>query len=195
MATAMSGPGWDLWNEPDNPVGQYADDIPAKLARVAVLPPRVFQWARSADPTQPLTSGVRHDAGWDRPEGLNAIEKTQLSQSGVISFHNYDWPEVFEARVKSQQGYGRPLLCTEYMARGNGSTFDTILPLGKKRDVAMINWGFGNGKTRTDLPWDGWQRPYTLKPPTAWFHDILRGDGTPYRAREVEIIRTLTARE
>jgi endo-1,4-beta-mannosidase len=33
--------GWDLWNEPDNPVGQYHDDVPAKLARVAELLPRV----------------------------------------------------------------------------------------------------------------------------------------------------------
>lgn len=187
--------GWDVWNEPDNPVGQYADNVPAKLARVTVLLPQVFAWARAADPSQPLTSGVWHDANWDRLDGLNAIEKTQLTQSDVISFHNYDWPEVFEARVKSLQGYGRPLLCTEYMARGNGSTFDTILPLGKTLKVGMMNWGFVNGKTQTDMPWDSWQRPYTLRPPTVWFHDILRGDGTPYRAREVEIIKTLAAKD
>lgn len=187
--------GWDVWNEPDNPVGQYADDVPAKIARVAVLLPRVYDWARSVNPTQPLTSGVWHDAHWDKLDGLNPIEKTQLTQSDVISFHDYSWPETFEARAQSLTVYGRPLLCTEYMARGNGSTFDTILPLGKKLNIAMINWGFVNGKTQTDMPWDSWQRPYTMKPPTIWFHDILRGDGTPYRAREVEIIKSLTSKE
>ena len=183
--------GWDLWNEPDNPVGQYQDNVPAKIARVTRLLPRVYDWARSVDPVQPLTSGVWHDAHWDRLDGLDAIEKTQLTQSDVISFHDYSWPETFEARAKSLTGYGRPILCTEYMARGNGSTFDTILPIGKKMDIGMINWGFVNGKTQTDMPWDSWQRPYVLRPPTIWFHDILHGDGTPYRAREVEIIKAL----
>jgi hypothetical protein len=77
------------------------------------------------------------------------------------------------------------------MARGNGSTFDTVLPIGKKMDIGMINWGFVNGKTQTDLPWNSWQRPYVLQRPPIWFHDILHRDGTPYRAREVEIIRAL----
>ena len=184
--------GWDLWNEPDNPVRQYQDDVPAKIARVTQLLPLVYDWARSADPVQPLTSGVWHHNHWDRLAGLNAIEKTQITQSDVISFHDYSWPEVFEARAKSLEVYGRPILCTEYMARGNGSTFDTILPIGKRMDIGMINWGFVNGKTQTYMPWDSWQRPYVLKPPVICFHDILHGDGTPYRQREVDIIKVLS---
>ena len=80
------------------------------------------------------------------------------------------------------------------MARGNGSTVDTILPIGKRDNIAMINWGFVQGKTQTNLPWDSWERPYTLQPPTIWFHEIFRNDGTPYRAREVQIFRQLTGR-
>ena len=76
--------------------------------------------------------------------------------------------------------------------RGAGSTFDTILPIGKKRNVGMINWGFVNGKTQTDMPWDSWQRPYTLRPPTLWFHDIFRLDGSPFDAKEVEYIKRVT---
>lgn len=185
--------GWDVWNEPDNAASQYPDNVPAKLARVSQLLPRVYAWARAVDPVQPLTSGVWHHPHWDRLEGLNAIEKTQLTQSDIISFHDYGWPEVFAARARALAVYDRPILCTEYMARGNGSTFDTVLPIGKKMDIGMINWGFVNGKTQTDLPWDSWQRPYVLKPPTIWFHDILHGDGTPYRAREVQIIKALSA--
>jgi len=55
--------------------------------------------------------------------------------------------EVFERRVKQLQPYGRPMICTEYLARGAGSTFDTSLPLGRRYNVGMINWGFVDGKT------------------------------------------------
>lgn len=186
--------GWDVWNEPDNTNGgSYPDTSQARFDQVAALLPRVFAWARSADPSQPLTSGVWHHDHWEKLDGLNAVEKTQLTQSDVISFHDYSWPEIFEARVKALEVYGRPILCTEFMARGAGSTFDIILPIGKRRNVAMFNWGFVNGKTQTDMPWDSWQRPYTLRPPTLWFHDILRPDGTPYRAREVETIKRISA--
>ena len=79
------------------------------------------------------------------------------------------------------------------MARGAGSTIDTVLAIGKRHNVGMINWGFVVGKTQTDLPWDSWQRPYTSRPPVVWHHELLRRDGTPYRAREIEIIKTLSA--
>jgi hypothetical protein len=85
------------------------------------------------------------------------------------------------------------IICTEYMARGAGSTIDGSLPVGKRANVGMINWGFVVGKTQTNFPWDSWQRPYTLQPPTVWFHDLLHEDGTPYRAREAEILRSLSA--
>ncbi|HEV2540997.1 MAG TPA: cellulase family glycosylhydrolase [Frateuria sp.] len=185
---------WDVWNEPDNPGGGDYDarEPKDKVALVARLLPQVFAWARSAAPTQPLTSGVWHDADWSDPGKLNAVERTQLEQSDVISFHNYGWPEEFAARVKQLARYGRPLICTEYMARGAGSTIDGVLPLAKKLDVGMVNWGFVEGRTQTTLPWDSWQRPYTLQPPTIWFHDLLHGDGTPYRQREAEILRALS---
>jgi Cellulase (glycosyl hydrolase family 5) len=186
--------GWDVWNEPDNSnASSYADTSQARFDHVAFLLPKVFEWARAADPSQPLTSGIWHNNNWNDLDHLNAVEKTQLTQSDVISFHDYSWPETFEARAKALTVYGRPLICTEYMARGAGSTFDTILPIGKRRNIGMINWGFVNGKTQTDMPWDSWQRPYTLKAPTLWFHDIFRRDGTPYRAREAEIIKKLSA--
>ncbi len=185
--------GWDVWNEPDNNNGNsYPDNSQARFDQVALLLPRVFEWARSANPSQPLTSGIWHHDHWEKLDGLNSVEKTQLTQSDVISFHDYSFPEVFEARAKSLAVYGRPIICTEYMARGAGSTIDTVLPLGKKLDVGMINWGFVVGKTQTDLPWDSWQRPYTLRPPVVWHHELLRPDGTAYRAREIAIIKALS---
>lgn len=183
---------WDVWNEPDNDGGGNYPKHEGKQHFVEKLLPQVFEWARSQNPTQPLTSGVWHHDDWSSLDKLNAIEKIQITQSDVISFHDYNWPEVFESRVKQLQAYGRPLLCTEYMARGNGSTFDNSLPLGKRYNVGMYNWGFVDGKTQTRFPWDSWKKPYTAEEPTIWFHDIFRGDGSPYRAAETALIKQLT---
>ncbi|HSU18330.1 MAG TPA: cellulase family glycosylhydrolase [Acidobacteriaceae bacterium] len=185
--------GWDVWNEPDNKGGDKQEDVAAKVNRVDELLPKAFEWARAMHPNQPLTSGL-WTGDWSDPAKESETTKIQLAESDVISFHNYDWPEGFEKRVKELEQYHRPLICTEYMARGNGSTFDTVLPVAKKYHVAAINWGFVAGKTQTYFPWDSWQRPYVLIQPTVWFHDVFHEDGTPYREREVDLIRELTGR-
>ena len=185
--------GWDIWNEPDNGNDKRFGDPPNKNERVAYYLPKAFAWARSVHPIQPLTSGVWM-GNWTDPAKQSPVTKIQLAESDIITFHNYDWPEGFEARVKSLQPLHRPIICTEYMARGNGSTFDTILPLAKKYNVGAINWGLVAGKTQTWLPWDSWQRPYVLIQPTIWFHEVFRQDDTPYRQHEVDLIRQLTGR-
>src|SRR5947209_10678507 len=183
---------WDLWNEPDNyNNSSYASAEPKnKVALVLALLPKTFAWARAAGPTQPLTSGV-WKGDWSSPEKLGPMEKLQLELSDVISFHNYDKPEEFEKRVLWLQQLHRPILCTEYMARGRGSTFQGILPIAKKYKVAAINWGFVAGKTQTWLPWDSWQKPYVGREPAVWHHDIFHPDGTPYRQDETDLIRSL----
>lgn len=185
--------GWDVWNEPDNQGGDKAEDVPAKVQRMDELLPKAFAWARSVHPTQPLTSGV-WTGDWSDPSKESATTKIQLAESDVISFHNYGWPEEFEARIKELQPLHRPILCTEYMARGAGSTFDGSLPVAKNYHVAAINWGLVAGKTQTYLPWDSWKRPYVLIEPTVWFHEVFRQDDTPYRQHEVDLIRELTGR-
>lgn len=185
--------GWDIWNEPENRGGDAMWDVPAKVARVNELLPKVFAWARAVHPVQPLTSGV-WEGNWSDPAKENATTKIQLAESDVITFHNYGWPEEFEARIVSLKPLGRPILCTEYMARGNGSTFEGSLPVAKKYNVGAINWGLVAGKTQTYFPWDSWQRPYVLTQPTIWFHEVFKQDDTPYRQREVDLIRELTGR-
>jgi hypothetical protein len=88
-----------------------------------------------------------------------------VEQSDVISFHNYGRPEELEHKVKELEQFHRPFICTEYMARGAGSTFDTILPLDRQYQVAAINWGLVEGKTQTNLPWDSWRRPTCPRSP------------------------------
>lgn len=184
--------GWDVWNEPDNDANQYKGQE-GKEPLVRALLTQVFQWARDANPTQPLTSGVWTGKDWTLGGQNSPMETLQLGASDVISFHDYSWPETFEARVKMLQSYGRPILCTEYMARGNGSTFDGSLPIGKRYNVAMMNWGFVDGKTQTRLPWDSWKKPYVLEEPTIWFHEVFRADGTPYRQAETDLIKRMAA--
>jgi hypothetical protein len=184
---------WDVWNEPDNEGHDLPADVPAKIARMDELLPQVFAWARAMHPSQPLTSGV-WKGSWSDPGQESATTKIQLAESDVISFHEYGWPEEFEARIQQLRPQHRPLICTEYMARGHGSTFDTILPIAQREHVAAINWGLVAGKTQTYFPWDSWQRPYVLEPPAIWFHDVFHPDGTPYRQREIDLLRQLTGR-
>jgi len=187
---------WDVWNEPDNDnASSYRKiELPEKQKFVLVLLPEAFAWARSVHPIQPLTRGV-WAGDWSSLEKLSPVARVQIEQSDVISFHNYDWPEGFERRIQELERFHRPLICTEFMARGAGSTFDTILPLAKKNHVGAISWGLVKGKSQTYLPWNSWQRPYVLEEPTVWFHDVFYEDGMPYRQREVEVMRTLTGKE
>jgi hypothetical protein len=189
---------WDVWNEPgsDNAGSYPKQELPAKdkTAKIRALLPQAFLWAREANPTQPLTSGV-----WavdTSPDGadLGELQQIQLQESDIVTFHNYSWPEYFKRQIAWLKKYNRPVICTEYMARSVGSTFDTVLPIAKQENVGAINWGLVAGRTQTYLPWDSWQHPYVLDQPPVWFHEVLRPDGTPYREAEVELIRQLTGK-
>ena len=190
---------WDVWNEPgaDN-AGSYAKEElqeKDKIARVAALLPQAFEWAREVNPMQPLTSGL-----WavdNSPDGANLgeLQQIQLRESDILTFHNYSWPEYFKRQVIWLKKYNRPIICTEYMARSVGSTFDTVLPIAKEERVGAINWGFVAGKTQTYLPWESWEHPYIRNQPPVWFHEVLRPDGTPYREAEVNLIRQLTGKQ
>jgi hypothetical protein len=189
---------WDVFNEPDNPNrNSYGEngtkqELPpdAKTARASELLRKTFAWAREAKPAQPLTCGVWVGDYLDNPTPFHRL---CLDESDVVSFHSYHGPDETRRLVEGLAKLGRPVLCTEYMARGNNSTFQGILPLFKESDVAAYNWGFVDGRSQTIYPWDSWQKPYDSEP-NPWFHDIFRRDGTPYRQPEVDLIRRLTGR-
>ena len=189
---------WDLFNEPDNAnVNSYGRDgtrteLPNKAEMATRLLSKVFKWARQADPSQPLTAGVWLGP-WPNHEKVLPIEKVMLEESDVISFHNYGGLEHVRPRVEQLRRYKRPLLCTEYMARPNGSRFDPVMGYFKQQKIAAYNWGFVAGKTQTNYPWDSWKRQYSAEP-DVWFHEIFRSDGTPYDRKEVEYIRKQTGR-
>lgn len=185
---------WDIWNEPDNgPEVALCDPLQLKAKADLVVPLLVsaFAWARAQAPIQPLTSGIWL-GDWSAPDLLSPIQTAQTSNSDVISFHNYGTARDFRQRVKWLKAMGRPLLCTEFMARPVGSTFEAILPLAKKGRVGAFCWGLVQGKTQTHLPWDSWTKPYADDPARLWFHDVFDAAGVPHDATEVEFIRKLT---
>jgi hypothetical protein len=181
---------WDLMNEPDNDSSQYKDqELPNKAERALQLLKLEWGWARSANPSQPLTSGV-WNGDWSEGK-LSEMARFQLENSDVITFHCYDRADVMKRGIESLRRYGRPMICTEYMARPLGSTFATMLPLLKEEHVGAFNWGFVNGKTQTIYPWDSWEKSYTQEPPL-WFHEIFHQDGKTYDPAETALIKRLT---
>jgi hypothetical protein len=164
---------WDLYNEPGN--GDYGYD------NVLLLLKKVFLWARTVNPVQPLTAGVNNPSS-----PLNVF---QLENSDIITYHDYESLEHHRQTIDSLKKYGRPTVCTEYMARTNNSTFQTIMPLLKAENTGAINWGLVAGKTNTIFAWNT-PLPDTAEPPV-WFHDIFRKDGTPYSQEEIDCIKNM----
>jgi hypothetical protein len=166
---------WDLYNEPGNsPKGIK----PVELLRA------VIGWARAVNPSQPLTIGI-----WGFSPDFADLNNFQLESSDILSFHNYLEAAKVEEQVKELQAHGRPLICTEYLARGAESTFQSILPIFKRERIAAINWGFVAGKTNTIFPWN---TPEGAPVPTVWHHDIFRPDHTPFDPEEIRVIKELT---
>ena len=187
---------WDLFNEPDNPnILSYLDvELPAATKDPAAeeLLRKAFGWARSVDPIQPITAGV-WQGQWADPEMLSPINEMMLNESDVVSFHSYEPAGSVRTLVADLQQYGRPVLCTEYMARSVGSTFQTILPIFDEENIGAYNWGLVTGRTQTIYTWLSW---LTMDPADAdpWFHDIFHPDGAPYDPEEIALIRELTGR-
>ena len=163
---------WDVYNEPGNSLlGE----------RSLGLLGTAFQWVREAKPNQPVSAGVWSD--------LQQLNDFQLASSDIITFHNYNDVENLTSQIKDLKVIGRPLICTEYMARILGSRFTTHLPVFKQERVGCINWGLVSGKTQTIFPWGSSEGDLE---PVEWFHDIFHQDGSPYSQAEVDFIREIT---
>ncbi len=186
---------WDLYNEPDNRAlqrGRNELEVEDKHIYSLALLRKVFSWAREVNPTQPLTTGIWRGEidHWGTPDSLPELDRFMVQHSDLISFHAYDRYENVVRKIEELKKYQRPLICTEYLARGNGNRFDNIMPLFKDEKIGAINWGFVSGKTQTIYPWTSWDETFTSEP-EIWHHDILRADGTPYDPEEVALIKQL----
>jgi len=174
---------WDVWNEPNN----NGDFDPTPLLT------NVFEWARDAKPLQPLTTPIWNGEDWDDFDNLTPLQQLQLTESDIISFHNYQNITGLSGKVESLKKYNKPIICTEYMARGTQSTFNPNLGYMIDNGVSAMNWGLVTGKTQTCYPWDSRATPnpyegvniYELD----WFHDILYSNGTAKYPEEKDYIQ------
>ncbi len=189
--------GWDLYNEPDNvspddpKYPERGPEVKEKHIYSLSLLKKTFRWAREVNPSQPLTVGLWKDpVTWRNIDSLSAIDRFAISNSDVISFHAYGSLEETMKKIEDLEQFNRPLLCTEYLARGEQNTFQVILPLFKEKEVAAVNWGFVAGKTNTAFPWSSWQVKFDSLP-KIWHHDIYLPDKTPYDQKEIDFLKEI----
>ena len=182
---------WDLFNEPDNKsVTSYNESAfteKDELTRQLLL--KAIRWARAIQPDQPLTSAP-WKGDWSSDDALTPLIKTQFENSDIISYHCYGAAPEMQQRIDWIKRFNRPLICTEYMSRSSGSTFEAILPILKKEKVGAFNWGFVDGKSQTKFSWTTWGEAATSEP-DLWFCEIFRKDGSAYNSAEVDFIKKL----
>jgi hypothetical protein len=159
---------WDLYNRPgDNGLGQQTQPLLAE----------VFEWARMAQPLQPLTVGLWTDQFPD-------IEETIRLGCDVLSFHHHGDAESLRQRIAQLKAAGRPVLCTDWLARP-ASAVRTHLPIFQQERIGCFLWQLVNGPTQTHLAPQGQARPE----PPGWYQDLLGHDGQPYDPAEIELLR------
>ena len=191
--------GWDLYNEPGNlnaGVPGY-DEFEVKENKdiyTLSLLKKAFKWVREVNPSQPITTSVwkadGKDKNWSKLDSLSDLSRFTILNSDIISFHTYGNIDEMRLRINQLKKYNRPILCTEYLARGQGSTFQAMLPLLKKEQVSAINWGFVAGKTNTLFPWSSWEEEFDSLP-KIWHHDIFLPDKTPYDQNEIDFLKEI----
>lgn len=166
---------WDLYNEPGN---SNMGEKSLPLVEAA------FHWARSEEPRQPLTVGA-----WDNL--YSPMSRRFFELSDVISFHAYDAPSGVKRKIEVCRSQGRPVLCTEWLRRQEGNTFEALLPVFRFNDVGWYHWGLVAGRTQTYMPWGSKQGD---PKPKVWQHDVLHPDGKPYDPAELELLRKAARR-
>jgi len=178
---------WDIYNEP----GQFGvGDKSITLLKLT------WEWAQEIRPSQPLTSCLDGSVGEE-------IIQLNKENSDVITFHTYEGNKL-EETIMNHKDLNRPLVCTEYMAREFGSTFEYSMPIFKKYIVGCYNWGLVAGKSQTHFGWATILDLHKLKAegaflkaedeilePKVWFHDILRKDGSAFDEAETAFIKKI----
>jgi len=180
---------WDIYNEP----GQFG--IGDKSITLLEL---TWNWALNVRPSQPLTACLDGSVG-------KAVIECNTKNSDVITFHTYEGEKLQET-IDRLRVYERPLICTEYMAREFGSTFEFSMPIFKENKVGCFSWGLVAGKSQTHFGWstildlkkkkemgDFLEDGEVIPEPEVWFHDILRADGTPFNEAEIRFIKDITS--
>lgn len=161
---------WDVYSKP----GAYGLGKQAEP-----LVHEAFAWIHEVRPTQPLTVGIWYGADYMTPALL-------VEEADIVTLHCYDDSETLEAHLMLAETHGRPVICTEWLRRSKGNTFETVLPIFAAHKVGWYHWGLVYGKSQFYLPRDSKPGSPT---PEVWEHDLLHEDGEPFDDKEVGFIR------
>lgn len=187
---------WDLYNEPGNRMiledGRQREHDPTLEDNSDALMRAAFAWARETSPAQPLTVAAWRLGRAGEAAYSHRTDLAALALSDVISFHAYCPLGRLREVVGDLRGFGRPMFCTEWMARGVDSRILDQLPFLREHGIGAFQWGLVRGRTQTHLPWPGVGIEMVMRESgePEWFHDILSEDGSPHCHIEVETIRT-----
>ena len=157
---------WDLYNEPWHDCEEILH--------------HAFACARAVNPMQPLTSC------W-----------LSFDLSDVVTFHCYEKPGAavhspdgvgmtFEDELARALAPGRPVLCTECLARTFGNELAALLPFYQRHAIGFYVWGLCAGSAQYQFPWN-W--PIGSPAPRRWFHCLFYPDGAPFDEAELRLIR------
>ena len=150
---------------------------------------KLFEIVREIDPCQPLTCEM-----YRRYTEITEVEKIGLENSDIISYHCYGSYVSNIETIQYLKRYGRPILCTEWLARGYQNTVQELFTLFYLEKIGCYNWGFVAGKNQTYEPWHALWELYEKDPSlkfdfTKWFHDLYRPSHHPYDPKEIELIQ------
>ncbi|TGG93538.1 1,4-beta-xylanase [Natronospirillum operosum] len=191
---------WDLYNEPGNRMvfakdGEHSFSQALEQHSMALME-AAFRRVRDIDPIQPLTVAAWHmPAPWEptpTPYYQHPLDQAALEWSDLVSFHAYREPEILNRVLEQLAALGRPMICSEWMARHVNSTIENQLELFCRHNVHCYQWGLVRGATQTHLPWPDVvlrQQVPSERSDDTWFHDLLEPDGTPHRSEEIGLIR------
>jgi len=139
-----------------------------------------FDWAHSIRPSQPLTAGI--SAYLD-----GAANRSIMERSDIITFSGSNHLADLEALLATALLYGRPVICTGWLNRNRGMTFEQVLPMLSRQRVGWYHWGLVAGKSQLHVPEGGDSE--------AWQQAILKPDGHAYDADEIRAIREFEFQE
>ncbi len=167
---------WDLYNEPGNSQ-MWEKSLPLLKSS--------FQWAREVAPSQPLTTAPWGDF-YNIFSNKSLLTKEILEMSDIISFHAYEKPCEIENKIQVLKlNYKRPVICTEWLRRQNGGTFENLLPLFSNEEIGWYQWGLVAGDTQTYMHWGSKKGS---PEPKIWQHDVFHKNGKAYEPSELKLV-------
>lgn len=176
---------WNIINEPGITIGDRSIGIIKDL----------FNIVRGLDPIQPLCVDIWRNINDDGTFQSEA-ETIGYQLSDFISFHSYSPFPSFERRIELLKNhYNRPIVVTEWLHRINHNNIEDIYPYLHDNKIGSCIWGFVNGDTFTDEPWDilweQYEKGNTEYDFTKWQHNILRRNLLPYDPKEIKLIKKI----